>query len=142
MRKILFMFAFVWLGMASVFTYAADLRFTRVWIKPSAPGVSSYAAYFDIENTGKNLATIENISADRCAVAMLHQTHIEQGRATMVMLDVLNIPAGERISLVPGAMHLMLMQCDQPLTLGDQLQLSVELVDGAVYQFAAQVNAE
>lgn len=110
---------------------AAELDITDAYVQLAPPGAKAYAAYMTLTNPQSQLVTITHVAADCCAMAMFHQTRTEQGQATMVHLAELKLLPAERLSLVPGALHLMLMGLKQPLHLGDSVHLELTLSDGS-----------
>ena len=56
-------------------------------------------------------------------MAMVHQSELFNGVATMRMAGEINIPAGSRIEMVPGGTHIMLEGLRAPLKTGDSFDL-------------------
>jgi periplasmic copper chaperone A len=55
----------------------------------------------------------------------VHLTEIEDGRATMAILDEVAIPAGETVRFRPGGLHLMLVVPDETVTEGGTFELTL-----------------
>jgi periplasmic copper chaperone A len=55
----------------------------------------------------------------------VHLTEIEDGRATMAVLDEVAIPAGETVHFRPGGLHLMLVVPDETVTEGGTFELTL-----------------
>jgi periplasmic copper chaperone A len=110
---------------------AAELNVTDAYVQLAPPGAKAYAAYMTLTNPHAESVTITHVAADCCAMAMFHQTRTEQGQATMVHLAELKIMPAERLVMVPGEMHLMLMGVKQPLSLGDSVSVTLNLSDGS-----------
>jgi periplasmic copper chaperone A len=55
----------------------------------------------------------------------VHLTEIEDGRATMAVLDEVAIPAGETVRFRPGGLHLMLVVPDETVTEGGTFELTL-----------------
>lgn len=55
----------------------------------------------------------------------LHRTIIEDGRATMVQLDGLEVPAGASVRFQPGDLHLMLVVPDETVVPGGTFELTL-----------------
>jgi copper(I)-binding protein len=56
-------------------------------------------------------------------MAMVHQTELVDGVASMRMAGEINVPAGSRIEMVPGGTHIMLEGLRAPLKTGDSFDL-------------------
>jgi hypothetical protein len=50
------------------------------------------------------------------------------------------VPAGDTITLMPGADHIMLMGLNQPLLAGETLSITIELDDGGELMVEADVR--
>lgn len=99
-----------------------DIRPGNAWARPTrgdAPG----AVYVAINNKGSADDRLVGVSTDRAAMAMVHQTELVDGVATMRMAGEINIPAGQRVEMVPGGTHIMLQGLRAPLEPGDSFDL-------------------
>ena len=56
-------------------------------------------------------------------MAMVHQNEVVNGVARMRMAGEINIPAGDRIEMVPGGTDIMLEGLRAPLKTGDRFDL-------------------
>jgi len=85
------------------------------------------AGYASLENVSKEVITITGVSAEAAGHTSLHETRIERDRSTMRPVAQLSIEAGERVSLKPGGLHIMLMKLSEPLTDGQSIDICLEL---------------
>lgn len=100
----------------------ADIDVSNAWARPTrgdAPG----AVYVTIENKGGEDDRLVGVMTDHAAMAMVHQTELSNGVARMRMAGEINVPAGDRIEMVPGGTHIMLEGLRTPLRTGDTFQL-------------------
>ena len=100
----------------------ADIDVSNAWARPTrgdAPG----AVYVTIENKGGEDDRLVGVMTDHAAMAMVHQTELSNGVARMRMAGEINVPAGDRIEMVPGGTHIMLEGLRTPLRTGDSFQL-------------------
>lgn len=88
---------------------AQSLIFTQAWVKQAPPGARSLAAYAIINNNGDSDIKIMSVTASGFSSAMLHRSKLDGDIAMMEHLTNLIIPAGQKMTLEPGAMHVMLM---------------------------------
>lgn len=99
-----------------------DIQLGNAWARPTrgdAPG----AVYVAINNKGEADDRLVGAFTDHSAMAMVHQSELVDGVATMRMAGEINIPAGSRIEMVPGGTHIMLEGLRAPLKTGDQFEL-------------------
>lgn len=99
-----------------------DIRLGNAWARPTrgdAPG----AVYVAINNKGAADDRLTGAFTDHAALAMVHQSELVDGVATMRMAGEINVPAGSRIEMVPGGTHIMLEGLRAPLRTGDSFEL-------------------
>ena len=104
-----------------------DLIVSDAWVRATPPGKMMTAGYASIENLSKDVITITSVSAEVAGHTSLHETRIERDRSTMRPVAQLSIKAGERVSLTPGGLHIMLMKLSEPLTDGQSIDICLEL---------------
>lgn len=103
------------------------LIISDAWVRATPPGKMMTAGYASLENVSKDVITITGVSAEIAGHTSLHETRIERDRSTMRPVAKLSIEAGERVSLKPGGLHIMLMKLSEPLTDGQSIDICLEL---------------
>ncbi|MEC7095552.1 MAG: copper chaperone PCu(A)C [Pseudomonadota bacterium] len=103
------------------------LIISDAWVRATPPGKMMTAGYASLENVSKDVITITGVSAEVAGHTSLHETRIERDRSTMRPKAKLSIKAGERVSLKPGGLHIMLMKLSEPLTDGQSIDICLEL---------------
>ena len=106
---------------------ACDLRIETAWIRTPPPQATTLAGYATLVNTGKaerRVVAAQSTLADR---VMLHATQMHGGMAMMRDMPEIRVPAGSKVELAPGGMHLMLMGPKSALRAGDHV--TITLVD-------------
>ena len=103
------------------------LIISDAWVRATPPGKMMTAGYASLENVSKDVITITGVSAEIAGHTSLHETRIERDRSTMRPVAQLSIKAGERVSLKPGGLHIMLMKLSEPLTDGQSIDICLEL---------------
>lgn len=114
---------------------------TDAWARATPPGASVAAAYLVVDNTGgaaDRLLGVASTAADRVEV---HETRREGEVMRMRKAEPLAIAAGERVSLAPGGLHVMLMGLRAPLRQGDRLPLVLRFERAGEIQVEAAVLA-
>ena len=123
--RALFVIALTLLSSASG---ASDtLIISDAWVRATPPGKMMTAGYASLENVSKEVITITGVSAEAAGHTSLHETRIERDRSTMRPVARLSIEAGERVSLKPGGLHIMLMKLSESLTDGQSIDICLEL---------------
>jgi periplasmic copper chaperone A len=132
-------FAFAAAGAAAVLGYAAvaatptasgkpvvagNLVISGAWARAAPAGMPVGAAYFTIENRGKQPDGLLAIASSAAAKVELHRTTVENGMSRMRPAGEIVIAPGSRISVAPGGLHLMLMDLKYPLLEGNYLPLT------------------
>lgn len=83
--------------------------------------------YMTIENDGDEDDALIGASTDRAQAVEVHETQITNDVGTMMAHEgPLVIPAGESVSLEPGGLHMMLVNLNADIRLGDTFDLTLE----------------
>lgn len=125
--------------LAAVPTLAlADVSVTDPWARASIVANRPGAAYLNLtSDTSDRLLAVSSPAAGR---VMIHAVEAgENGVSRMVHLKVLDLPAGETVTLSPGGMHLMLMQLEQKLEEGATLPLTLTFETAGVITVEAPI---
>jgi len=101
---------------------APEIKLDRAWARPTI-GQAPAAVYVTIENKGSAPDRLTGAFTDHAAMAMVHQNEVVNGVARMRMAGEINIPANDKIEMVPGGTHIMLEGLRAPLKTGDQFDL-------------------
>jgi copper(I)-binding protein len=103
----------------------ADLNVRHPWTRATPPGATIAAGYLEIRNSGKELDRLVGASTPYAERVELH-VMVREGDV-MKMREVQNfeIPAGQRLTLRPGAQHLMIIGLKKPLALDERIPLTL-----------------
>lgn len=112
-------------------TEAEAVQITDAWVKAVDSGMSG--AFAVLENIGDQDAELVAAASDAAAMIELHEVAVDDsGESAMRQIDGgLVVPAGERLVLEPGALHLMLMGVTEPLLAGAVIAVALEFADGS-----------
>jgi copper(I)-binding protein len=100
----------------------SDIELSNAWARPTVGQVPA-AVYVTNDNKGSSPDRLTGAFTDHAAMAMVHQNEVVNGVAKMRMAGEINIPAGDRIEMVPGGTHIMLQGLRAPLKTGDDFDL-------------------
>ena len=101
---------------------AARIELSNAWARPTV-GQAPGAVYLTIDNKGGEPDRLIGAYTDQAAMAMVHQNEVVNGVARMRMAGEINIPARDRIDMVPGGTHIMLQGLRAPLKTGDNFDV-------------------
>jgi copper(I)-binding protein len=102
------------------------------------------AVYLTIEGDAVDTA-LSGVSAstDVAAEVEIHQTVIrDDGAMGMTQIPQVDIPAESTVVMVPGGMHVMLIDLADPLELGDTFDLTLSFDDGTELTTTVEVRDE
>jgi copper(I)-binding protein len=94
------------------------------------PGSDVAAVYLTLHNPTQRPITVVGIESSAASHAMIHETRTEGGISKMRAHEQLVVAPGETLKFEPGGLHVMLHGLSQPLAVGQNVTLIVELADG------------
>jgi hypothetical protein len=102
---------------------SSSIRVSNVRIpEPAGP---TGAAYLTITNDGDGDDRLVTIETDVASSAEIHESTLTNGAVSMQPVDSVDVPAGGRAVLEPGGMHVMLIDVNQDLAVGDTVELTL-----------------
>lgn len=111
-----------------------------VWIR-ATPGVDVAAAYLTLHNGSSQPLTVTGVESPVASGAMIHESAIVNGQATMRPHQPLRIAPGETVRFAPGRLHIMLHGLRHPLAAGAEVPLVLRLEGGGSLTVNARVRA-
>jgi periplasmic copper chaperone A len=93
------------------------------WARASPGKAETGAAYLTIVSPVADRVTA--VSTPVAQKAELHTMSMEGGVMQMRPLDGIDLPAGQKVTLKPGAMHIMLLGLVKPLQVGQSFPLTL-----------------
>ena len=103
-------------------------------------GGETSAVYMSITNNGEEAVTITGVQTSVAHLVELHETVVENDIARMQPVEELVIDAGETLDLMPGRIHLMLMELTQDIVADEEIEISLTLESGDKVQVMALVQ--
>jgi copper(I)-binding protein len=90
-------------------------------------GTGTGVVYMTIENTGDEDDALIGATTDRAQAVEVHEMRVQNDVGVMLPHDgPLAIPAGETVSLEPAGLHIMLIDLNADIRLGDTFDLTLE----------------
>lgn len=87
---------------------AGDLVLKDAWVRLNITGRPA-AGYVTITNEGGEADRLLSVSTPMAVSAELHGHEMSGGQMQMMMLEAIDLPAGETVTLETGGLHIMLM---------------------------------
>ncbi len=118
----------------------AELQFSdqRVRAVPTTQKITG--GFVSITNNSDTNLAIVAASSPISEAVELH-THVKKGdRMMMRKVPQIDLPAMETTMLQPGGLHLMFIGLKQPLSVGDQINVTIKLNDGSTEKLMMPVQ--
>lgn len=116
------------LAMSVGTAHAQDLEVTDAQLR-LLPGDLPAAGYFTLHNAGSNTVTLNGAESAAFAMTHMHLSSEEDGMSSMRSVDQLEVAADETLEFSPGGYHLMFMKRQQPLEIGDEVEVTLQFED-------------
>lgn len=110
-------------------------------IRQPMPGRTVTAGYFTLYNHSEQDASLTGISSNAFERIELHQHSHKDGMMRMEKLDQITVAAGEKVSLAPGGLHLMLFEPAAELEIGQTVAVLLHFADGQQLTVALPIVA-
>lgn len=117
--------------------YAHHLQVTHATVRALPPGITNTAVYLTINNNSDSPVKLVSASSNIAEKVELHEHSYNDGMMTMRQMDVIEIAAGESISLQPGGYHLMMFGLKQSLKPKQQIDIQLQFSDGSDFTLKA-----
>lgn len=114
------------LGLAGPAFAAPEVAVEAAWARPTAPGAKVGGAFLTLVG-GPRADRVLAASSPAAAVVELHTHIMEDGVAKMRAIPAIEVPAGGKVELKPGGLHLMLINLKAPLKAGETIPLKLRL---------------
>ena len=119
---------------------SAKLTVRDAWARPARKGATG-AVDLTLDNVGGLPIRIVQITTPAARAVEAHETMQHDGMAHMQPVRALNVPARGRLAMKPGGVHLMLVDLQRALAVGDKIALTLRTSDGATVMLTATVRA-
>ncbi|MGE3844021.1 MAG: copper chaperone PCu(A)C [Vicinamibacterales bacterium] len=144
------------LSLSSAFAQTADQIHVRdAWVREAAAGDGATAAYFVIENSSSQPASLIAVNTKAAQVIELHEMKMvmkggpDHAAAsggmnemmTMAKVDAINVPARGQVELKPGGLHVMLFKVASNLPVGASTELTLRFKNGVTKTVQAAVRS-
>lgn len=101
----------------------SDLHIENAWIAEAPPVSKVMVGYMKLTNKGSEAIVIKQAKSDLYSSIELHETLHQDGMASMIRYESIDIPANSHIELKPGGKHLMMFNPVKTLHAGDTVNI-------------------
>jgi len=102
---------------------AGNLELIHPHIRASMGQSPTTAGYLTILNNGKTADRLLSVSCACAASVTVHEMKMTGSMASMAQVPSVEIPAGGKVTLAPGGLHLMVMGLKAPIKAGDRVEM-------------------
>jgi copper(I)-binding protein len=110
------------------------------WVRASL-NPRNTAAYMTLVNPTDQEIVIVSASSPAARVVEMHEMAMEAGTMRMRRVERIAVPAHGTARLAPGSLHLMLIDLPRPVAAGEQVAITLRLVDGREVRIEAPVKS-
>lgn len=104
-----------------------NIIISSAWARAMLPGQPTGGGYMTIENTGNEPDRLTAMTSDNAALVEIHQMSMDENVMKMRQItDGLEIPAGGKVELFPGGLHLMFKQVTVPFKVAGTVKVTLE----------------
>jgi copper(I)-binding protein len=111
-------------------------------VRAMPPGSPTSVTYMTLHNAGDSEVVLVDARSPAAASLELHRHDEVEGVMQMRPVAEVAIPAGGRIEMAPGGLHLMLIGLVSPLAEGDEVAITLVFEDGERLAFSAPVTRD
>jgi copper(I)-binding protein len=119
------------------------VEITDAWAGSMPPSADAAALYLTIENGTSRAVRIVEVTSPRCGATELHESRLDDQqvmRMRPATEEATTIGRGDTFEMIPGAFHVMCLDINDPLDVGDRFDVTVDFDDGT--QVAGEVVVE
>jgi len=107
--------------------WASELKVENAWVRATAPGQKVAGAFMDL--TASRSMRLVAAESDAARVLELHTMRMDNGVMVMRQVREIELPAGRKVELKPGGLHIMLIDLVAPVREPGPIPLRLVLRD-------------
>jgi periplasmic copper chaperone A len=121
---------------------AQEIVVEDAWVRATLPGQMATAAFMKITAKSKE-ATLVGASSSIAAISEIHEMKMAAGVMRMrALADGLALAVNKPVELTPGGHHIMMFDLKRAVVAGEQVPLTLTLVDANGEKQRVQVSAQ
>ncbi|MEH0667400.1 copper chaperone PCu(A)C [Vibrio scophthalmi] len=117
-----------------------DVMTHHAYARATPPAAVTSAVFVTLMNKGDEERIITSASTSAAGKVELHDVIKEGDVMKMRQIERITVPAHEQVELKPGSLHIMLFDLTAPLVEGEEIEVTIEYLDGEAQTFTAPVK--
>ena len=120
-----------------------QIKIEDAWARSSPLAAGNGSVYLTIENGGNEADALIGVSAAVSEAAEIHEMMMEGDVMKMrpVAGQRLEIPAGGKVELKPGGLHIMLLELKEKLEIGQTVELTLKFEKTGEQTVTAEIRS-
>ena len=118
----------------------ASVTATDAWVRGTVPAQKTTGAFVTLQSSEES--KLVSVTSPAAQSAEIHASEQKQGVMHMHAVDAIALPAGQRVELKPGGLHIMLVGLTRALGAGDTVPLMFTFQDGKGKRTRIEVRAQ
>jgi len=115
-----------------------SVEVTNAWARATPAKAENGAAYLTLQSPTPDRLT--GASTPVAKKAELHEMTMERGVMMMGPIEGIDLPAGQPVTLKPGAMHIMLLGLTQPLVAGQSFPVTLSFAKSGTREVTVSIE--
>jgi len=124
----------------STLSSLAEVTVKDAWVRGTVPAQSVTGAFMTV--TSSTDAKLVGVKTPIAMQAEIHESTMKGGVSHMGAVESVALPAGKPVQLKPGGYHMMLMGLAKPVSKGQKVPLTLEIVEADGKRSKVEVHAE
>ena len=127
-------------GLVSAESVADQIQVNKPYVRAVPPGQPNSASFMSLHNGDSRDHALVGAESPVAKVVELHTHTMKDGMMRMRPVDRVDLPAGKKVSLQPGGLHVMLIGLKQKLQPGEEIPITLVFEDGSKAMVSAPVR--
>ena len=123
-----------------VLNAAAEVTVKDAWVRGTVPAQSVTGAFMTV--TSSTDAKLVGVKTPIAMQAEIHESTMKGDVSQMHAVESVALPAGKPVQLKPGGYHMMLMGLAKPVSKGQKIPLTLEIVEADGKRSKVEVRAD
>ncbi len=117
-----------------------EIEIQNAWARPALKGGNS-AVYFQIKNTTDAADLLKNAVCSTAGTTEIHKSMMDKNGVMMMKpQESVEIPVNATVAFEPGGLHIMLINLNQDLQVGDNLEVSLAFEKAGMITITAPIK--
>jgi len=118
----------------------AEVTVKDAWVRGTVPAQSVTGAFMTL--TSSTDAKLVGVKTPIAMQAEIHESTMKDNVSQMHAVESVALPAGKAVQLKPGGYHMMLMGLAKPVSKGQKVPLTLEIVEADGKRSKVEVQAD